>query len=64
MPYKTDKKRTTVLLSMDIYEYIESKIQDHTFANVSHGVELALARYREREERERRDREQRGGERD
>lgn len=64
MPYKADKKRTTVVLSKETLEYVERKIQDHTFASVSHGIELALARYREREERERRDQEQKGGERD
>lgn len=54
----TAKTRTTIYIDNDIMDYIKSKIQDHTFANVSHAVELTVARYRDQE---RADRERKGG---
>lgn len=57
----TAKTRTTIYIDNDIMDYIKTKIEDHTFANISHAVELSVARYREQE---RADRERKGGERD
>ncbi len=57
----TAKTRTTIYIDNDIMDYIKSKIEDHTFANISHAVELTVARYREQE---RANRERKGGERD
>lgn len=57
----TAKTRTTIYIDNDIMDYIRSKIEDHTFANISHAVELTVARYREQERAEH---ERKGGGRD
>ena len=48
--YCMGKKQVTIRLPSDLMEYIESKIEDHTFANYSHAMEVCVYRYKESEQ--------------
>ena len=43
--------QTTVRLPSDLMAYLESKIADRTFANLSHAIEVCVLRYKESEEK-------------
>lgn len=43
------KKQVTIRLPTDLMDYIDSKIEDHTFANYSHAMEVCVYRYIESE---------------
>ena len=45
------KPYNTVTLPQELIEYLESKVESRDFANVSHGVELCILRYKQAEER-------------
>lgn len=45
------KPYITVTLPPELIEYLEQKVKDREFANVSHGVELCILRYKQAEER-------------
>ncbi|MCH3978030.1 MAG: hypothetical protein LKJ94_07215 [Candidatus Methanomethylophilus sp.] len=46
------KPYITVSLPPEIIEYLEKKVESREFANMSHGVELCVLRYKQAEERE------------
>lgn len=41
------KPYITVTLPEDVIQYLESKVASREFANMSHGVELCVLRYKE-----------------
>lgn len=41
----------TVTLPPEIVEYLQSKIDSRDFANMSHGIELCVLRFKQAEER-------------
>lgn len=46
-----DKKvQVTIRLPSDLSDYLNSKIKDRTFANISHAIEVCVLRYKEAEE--------------
>ena len=47
------RKQLTLTLPEELVEYLNSKIEDRTFANISHGVEFCVLRYKEAEEKKR-----------
>lgn len=44
------KVQVTIRLPNDLSEYLNSKINDRTFANISHAIEVCVLRYKESEE--------------
>lgn len=44
------KVQTTIRLPADLMNYLESRIADRTFANISHALEVCVLRYKEAEE--------------
>ena len=47
------KPYTTVSLDPELFEFLESKVKDRTFASISHGVNFCVAKYMEYLESER-----------
>ena len=45
------RPRIGITLDPDLYDWINSKIEDHTFRNFSHGVEYCIAKVKEGEEK-------------
>ncbi|MFA6710990.1 MAG: hypothetical protein WCR83_06695 [Candidatus Methanomethylophilaceae archaeon] len=41
----------TVTLPPEIYEYLKEKVEKRDFANLAHGIEVCVLRYKESEER-------------
>ena len=44
------RQQISVTLSPETIEYLKSKVADMTFANISHGVDLCVKRFKESEE--------------
>ena len=40
----------TITLPPDLMDYLKSKVESREFANIAHGVELCVLRYKESEE--------------
>lgn len=54
MPKISDKRRRVdATIDRAAYEWLASKIEDHTFANFSHGLEFCIFKVMESEKRER-----------
>lgn len=51
LSYMARKPYITVTLPPELIEYLEKKVESRDFANVSHGVELCILRYKQAEER-------------
>ena len=45
------KTQVTVSLSPETLDYLKSKVSDMTFANISHGIDLCVKRFKESEEK-------------
>lgn len=37
-----NKPRVNVTIDKEVYDWLLAKVEDHTFANISHGVEYCL----------------------
>lgn len=46
------KKQITVRIPSELMDYLDAKIDDRTFANISHAIEVCILRYKESEEKE------------
>jgi len=52
MTRRSDRKPyITVTISEELLQYLESKVESRDFANISHGVELCVLRFKEAEGR-------------
>lgn len=44
------RKQLTFTIPVELAEYLDSKVADRTFANISHAIEVCVLRYKEADE--------------
>lgn len=49
--YMRKRKQLTLTIPVELSEYLDSKVEDRTFANISHAIEVCVLRYKESEEK-------------